>query len=371
MSTFKRKIIANLKNARLGKRVDQHIVVFDSDDWGSQRMPSKKAFDELVRLGILNDKAVVNNKYDTIARSEDLNTLFDLLSSFKGADGKSAKLTPFGNPVNPDFVRIKDNGFTQYYYETFLDILDREGEKDKVQQLWLQAIQEGIVSPQFHGREHLSYPMWMDCLQDEHGIVRTAFEHHFYAAPTAPIPQHADHFLAAMFFMNDKQKEMIGTALEDGINIMNRIFGTKPTVFAPPNGVSHPYFDEILAKNGVMALHNPRRWEPDGQGGATQAYIKQQYNTYQQLYYSRNCVFEPVAVSYDAVDFCMTQVQAAFNWHKVAIISTHRVNYVGGIDPRNRERGIRELKRLLKAITTKWPDVIFMTTDEYVNLIRK
>ena len=90
-----------------------------------------------------------------------------------------------------------------------------------------------------------------------------------------------------------------------------------------------------------------------------------------QLFYNRNCVFEPVQVTYDPVDFCMAQIQGAFNWNKAAIISTHRVNYMGKIDTSNRGKGLKKLDQLLKAITERWSDVIFMTTDEYVNHVRK
>jgi hypothetical protein len=60
----------------------------------------------------------------------------------------------------------------------------------------------------------------------------------------------------------------------------------------------------------------------------------------------------------------MKQIETAFRWNKPAIISSHRVNYCGHIDPNNREIGLSALKNLLDQIVNKWPDVEFMAADE-------
>jgi len=37
---------------------------------------------------------------------------------------------------------------------------------------------------------------------------------------------------------------------------------------------------------------------------------------------------------------------------------------MGSLDPKNRERGLKELSELLKSIVSLWPDVEFMSSDE-------
>jgi hypothetical protein len=71
----------------------------------------------------------------------------------------------------------------------------------------------------------------------------------------------------------------------------------------------------------------------------------------------------------DWVDSCLGEINAAFRWRKPAVISSHRVNYIGAHYPDNRDRGLRELKRLLKAIVQKWPEVEFMTSAELGELM--
>ena len=84
----------------------------------------------------------------------------------------------------------------------------------------------------------------------------------------------------------------------------------------------------------------------------------------------RNVVFEPTEDrGIDWVNYAFKQIEAAFFWNKPAIISSHRVNFCGHIDPKNREKGLNALKQLLKKIVEKWPDVEFMSADELGDLI--
>ena len=49
-------------------------------------------------------------------------------------------------------------------------------------------------------------------------------------------------------------------------------------------------------------------------------------------------------------------------FNKPAVISTHRVNYIGGLNPDNRENGLRNLDSLLNRIVQKWDDIEFISS---------
>ena len=69
------------------------------------------------------------------------------------------------------------------------------------------------------------------------------------------------------------------------------------------------------------------------------------------------------------MDSCLSEIEISFKWKKPAIISSHRVNYVGGLSLKNRDNGLIQLEKLLIMITKKWPDVEFMTSNELGYLI--
>jgi hypothetical protein len=87
-------------------------------------------------------------------------------------------------------------------------------------------------------------------------------------------------------------------------------------------------------------------------------------------YQVRNVVFEPTfKENFDSVSYALNQIKTAFFWNRPAIISSHRVNFCGHIDPKNREIGLSSLKMLLKKIVQSWPDVEFMSTVDLGALI--
>src|SRR5690554_1688411 len=89
-----KNLIKNLSNIP-GWRTNRKIVVIESDDWGSLRMSSIKAYQDLKNKGVSLDQGAGAryNQYDTLASKEDLAHLFDVLKSVKDKNGKAAKFT--------------------------------------------------------------------------------------------------------------------------------------------------------------------------------------------------------------------------------------------------------------------------------------
>ena len=67
----------------------------------------------------------------------------------------------------------------------------------------------------------------------------------------------------------------------------------------------------------------------------------------------------------------MSDIAIAFKWNKPAIISSHRVNYIGSLNPANRSHGLKHLEDLIQQIVRKWSNVEFMTSSELGTLISK
>ena len=66
---------------------------------------------------------------------------------------------------------------------------------------------------------------------------------------------------------------------------------------------------------------------------------------------------------------CLRRINIAFKWNKPATIGSHRINFMGALDPKNRTTNLKLLDNLLKGITKQWPDVEFMTSDQLGDLI--
>ena len=347
-------------------KTKRRIVVIESDDWGSLRMPSLESFRRLEESGInlrFSD-AEGFNLNDNLATSQDLEGLFEVLSSVKDSRGKHAVFTPVSIVANPDFPKIKESGFKDYFYEPFTETLKRSPACENAFQLWKEGIEKNLFVPQMHGREHVNVLAWMKGLQAGEKQTITAFEEGVWGFK--PSSNHDLSYMAAFSVADPGDLEYHESVISEGLQLFEELFGYKAVFFVPPNGVINNSLNRVLAANGIKYRSGSRvQSETLGTGKTrTRLHYHGQKDKHGIRYIIRNCVFEPYREKIDWVDTTMNQINMAFRGHMPAIISTHRVSYVGALHPENRDRGLGQLSSLLKAIVKNWPDVEFMTTEE-------
>ena len=99
------KYLSNLP----GWHTKRKILVFESDDWGSIRMPSKGVYEYLNREGIKSRAGSTGrfHKYDALASEHDLSALFEVLNSKRDRNNSPLVFTAVGVVANPDFEKLK------------------------------------------------------------------------------------------------------------------------------------------------------------------------------------------------------------------------------------------------------------------------
>jgi hypothetical protein len=80
-------------------------------------------------------------------------------------------------------------------------------------------------------------------------------------------------------------------------------------------------------------------------------------------------LFEPSESKSDWVNKCFKNIEIAFRWNKPAIISTHRLNFIGSIFEENRTNNLKMLDSLLSAILIKWPEAEFISSADLAAII--
>ena len=142
----------------------RHIVVFESDDWGSIRMSDRKSWESLLKLGYAVDKRPYE-RFDTLESPADLEALFEVLSRHKGADGNHPVITANMLVANPDFEKIQQSGYRHYYYEPISQTYTRYFGNAKALDIMRQGMEADVFMPQSHGREHFNVNQWIRGLQ--------------------------------------------------------------------------------------------------------------------------------------------------------------------------------------------------------------
>lgn len=366
----KRNLIRNLSNIP-GWRTNRKIVVIESDDWGAIRMASKEVLDKLIKAGVPISDCRFNNN-DSLATEDDLSSLFEVLQSVKDKNGNSAVFTAVSVVANPDFDKIEQSGYQQYFYEPFTDTLKRYPNHAKSYDLWKEGIKNRLFIPQFHGREHLNVLGWLKALRNGNQDTLLAFKNKVYGITPRDLPGHIS-FQAAFDIENISEVNYHKEVIKEGLELFEKLFGYKARYFIPTNGPFNNQLEAVAAENGIKYIGTSKIQLESLGGGRTRKVFHRigQQNSFGQTYLTRNCIFEPTdnINCKNWTDRCLKDIEIAFRWGKPAVITAHRVNFVGYINSQNRTSGLKQLKMLLDEIVKRWTNVEFLTTDQLGDLI--
>ncbi|PWN07805.1 hypothetical protein [Rhodohalobacter mucosus] len=369
---FSRILAMHATNYR-GWRTDRKIVVIESDDWGSACMPSLDVFQRLVQRGIRVDRCPYTS-FDALASEEDLEDLFSALMEFRDKNGSHPVITANAVMMNPDFEKIRSSGFMEYHGEPFTETLKKYPRHDRSFSLWKQGMSDKLFAPQFHGREHLNVKAWMQAMQKRDSVERAVFNENMFWAGSGE-EQKGHLSIRAAFDLKDlSDLDTHREILRDGLTQFEHLFGYKSESFIAPNFIYHPDLNQPLAEKGVRLLQGMKyQLLPieDHEKRKMVRRIQGKQNELGQFDLVRNCVFEPSqkADNYDNIGTCMKGIWNAFFWKKPAIITAHRLNFIGYIHPGNREKNLALFRALLKKMLKRWPDIEFMTSRELGTLM--
>jgi hypothetical protein len=362
--TIRRSLI-NLR----GLRTDRKLVVIESDDWGSIRMPSRDVYDRLEREGCEPGKDPYL-RYDSIESNADLEQLFQVLRSVRDGKGGHAVLTANAVMANPDFDRIGAGDLRTYHFEPFTDTLARYEGRDRVLQLWKEGMHQGIFIPQYHGREHLHVAGWMADLQNGDAMLRKAFDNRMISISSVPGPMRFG-YMEGMDHRTEEERLAKKEILISGHELFRRIVGYGSKSFIANCYIWDDTVEQVLAGEGVKMMQGIlNQLVPSGNG--KHLYRKHYMGERNSLmaYAIRNVFFEPsLDSSVNWADEAMERIGIAFFWKKPAVIGSHRLNYIGSIDPGNRDRNLDLLGDLLGRIVKKWPEVEFISSADLAEII--
>ena len=369
------KFIPNLKSVLRdipGWRTSRKIVVIESDDWGSIRMPSREVYESFIQKGIRVDN-LCYNKYDSLASESDLTLLFDVLHCVKDKNDRPAIITANTIVANPDFDKIRQSNFNEYFYEPFTQTLSRYPEHANSFNCWQQGINSGVFRPQLHGREHINVARWMHALKNNIGNTRLAFDNRMYDLSVGLQISEAS-FMDAFNLKNVDELAFQRQSITEGAKLFEQIFGYKSKTFIAPCYKWSNELNATFLKNGITCFQgNWIQLEP--QVGEQHKFRKSihyvgQQNEFGQRFLVRNVQFEPSQnADFDYVADALFKINQAFKFRKPAIICAHRLNFIGYIHKDNRDRNLVLFAKLLNDITKRWPDVEFMSSDQLHELI--
>ncbi len=367
MKNIKEKIKRHIYRWR-GWKTERKIVVIESDDWGCIRMPSKEIYTKFLNLGIRVDRDDYC-KYDNLATPSELASLFEVLSSVKDKNGRHPILTANTIMANPDLIKIRESDFEKYYFEPFTETLKRNPSTEKSFDMWQEGINNNLFHPQFHGREHLYVKKWMDDLKNGVGATRIGFDYGTFGLTSATSPEIDFNYMGAFNSGLDEDIDEFKRIIKEGLDMFENTFKYRSLSFIPTTYTWPLEIESTLVENSVRFLQGTHYQsipiDDDTSFKGRNNSLVGMKSKAGLIYLIRNCDFEPSQPKMtDSINDCLYKIDQAFSWKMPAIISTHRLNFIGSIHPSNSSNNLKLFKELLTKIVRRWPDVEFMTSDE-------
>lgn len=348
-------------------KTNRKILVIESDDWGSIRMPNKEVYLKSLKQGIRVDSCPYC-KFDTLASNDDLDALYSILRKHRDINGRHPIITANTIVANPDFSKIKSDNFEKYHFELFTDTLKTYPNRSF--SMWQQGLEEEIFFPQLHGREHLNIKRWLKTLRAGSKEMLFAFENNYFGISKTISNEENPSFMAALDYDDNMGKFLGNNAISQGALIFNEIFGFTSKSFIGPNYFWHKETERILAVNDVKYLQGG--YVQNLPNGKKNYHYLGQKNSLKQTYLTRNVMFEPASlIEKDWVSSALLEIERAFNMKTPAIICTHRVAFIGSIFEENRTKNLWLFDQLLSEIIKRWPEVEFMNSVQLGDLINE
>ena len=366
---LKNTILKYLINIR-GWRTTRKIIVIESDDWGSIRMPSRVVYEKALSAGYRVDLNPYE-KYDCLLSEKDLFCLFEVINSFKDCNGYHPIITANCVVANPNFEQIKECSYKSYHNELIMDTFKKYSNHSGSFNLWLYALKKGFIKFQYHGREHLNVSLFMDALRNNDKNVMWGFENNIPGMISkSENGSWINKYVEATRFSNEKDMIEKINFFFDGLDLFESIFNYKSKTVIPTNYLWNSDYNKQLKKVGVDGLQGAYKLvNPLKKKSLIDfRYLGIQDNIVNLV---RNNRLELSLTTNKNKEFldCIEKTKIAFSMKKPSIISMHRINFAGEIFESNRTENLNYLFDYFAFITKKWPDVEFLSSDKLVEEI--
>ncbi|MBD1423803.1 hypothetical protein [Sphingobacterium chuzhouense] len=354
------------------RRLQPKIVVFESDDWGAIRSSNRTAINYLERKGY--DLGQSPYSFDALESNQDLEELFNVLQSHRDSLGNAPCFTANVILANPNFDLIKESEYGEYHYETLEKTLLKHVDSARLLDLWKLGYNERLFIPQVHAREHVKYWKWMQDLRSE---VKEALE--TYALGMCGVPKLVSKRGTSYYspiYMDHEELMKRGIdqnlLITEAFELFEKLLGFKSKSSIAPNCGWTDTTEKIWASLGVKYIQGgflqEHHWEDRVK--YIPHFLGEKSKNGQMLYLVRNCTFEPAKSTKENYwHSTFNEVERALQLNIPAIISTHRVNYVGSIKAEMRENSLKQLNKLLTEIERKWPNIIYLNSTQLGDMI--
>jgi hypothetical protein len=350
------------------------IVVFQSDDWGTQRITASNEAENLLLKRKINNEFVA---FDTLESDIDLKRFRSEFADLSKKLNRELNMTFNMVMGNPDFEAIKKSDFKEYSVQDLNSSYNYYGfNSKKIKLEYDEMLKSNMFDFQFHSREHVNIKLWLKALNSKDVLIKEAFHLGFWGISTPTSQKFKQSFMATWDETDDIDDNW---RIENGIDEFTKYFGFEPSSFVPNNYIFPKNKVHLLEKKNIQSFQGrefliqpkfnkffPYRFKLKRETGNTEPGSENiismvrnvQFEPSKDLFYKKQGINQT-----DQLSTAKIQIQKAFAKNQIAIVDTHRVNYVSSRNEENANYGINQLGKLISYLVQQYPDIQFMSTQ--------
>lgn len=339
-------------NFRCGWRSKQLILVIESDDWGAEHIPGAQVIEQMKGTDFFPKDLDI--MLDGLETADDVDRLCSVLNCYRDSSGNPAVITANFVMANPDFSAIRESNYSVFKAKPIDTGWNHEPNSAALWRSYRDGIRSGLIVPQLHGMLHFCPDEWLKRLRQGDPTAMSAFD-------AKMIGENSDasalgrQSMGPIYHTDD---ETIKELIEQGTKTFKRVFGMGSiTTVAPCCVWRSPQTEGMLLSCNVRVMQGVLyQYFP---GGRMKLHYMGERDPSGMFYTVRNCMLEPKV----GFEQCVSQIEKSFQFGLPAVISSHRLNYTSRISSNIRDNRLAMLNRVLEYVTTKFPNVQFLSSD--------
>ena len=255
-----RKFFSNLSLHRtnaVSLKPGRKTLYIESDDWGMLRMRSNDVKSSLIEKGYQIGDCIFNS-FDRLENDVDVQNLAEVLHSVLDQYGHPGLIILNNIVGNPDFEKIKNTNFNQYYVQPFTETYKQYNDTGQVRTLINEGIRTGCFLPQFHGREHVHINNWMNDLKSKRKTAIDGFEEGMFTITSGIGSDCKKEYLDAMSVYNSMDLNTISESISEGLKMFSDIWGFRSASAIAPCYMWNNDVEAVFHQHQISILQSGR-----------------------------------------------------------------------------------------------------------------
>lgn len=334
------------------------LVALHSDDWGKVGVRDHEGFELLRSLGL----RLGERPYDlyTLETAEDVSAVADLLLRHRDSTGRAPCLMMYTCTANLDFNRMRSAGFQDVVGLPLSEGLPGSWSRPNLFEAYRSGIEKRVFQPAMHGTFHFCDEPISKALAkggDRAELLRTLWKaetpYIFWRMPWVGYEYWDPGKRHGGFLKCERQRELVKWSSE----MFATLFGTRPLSACAPGYRSNRDTCRAWSEEGLHVAVS-------GTGAGLRAPNVDEFG---MLHLYRNIDFEPSQHEFD-VEKYLEIAALCFSQGIPLIISIHSINFHSTLKD-FRTGSIAALDRLLGALRSKYPDLLYVTDEDVYQMV--